>query len=59
MPLYILAQLTVPVSHLLAYVTVPLKLYGIMQQICMWQSQVEVKYYSVAYFNRILAFEVL
>ena len=40
-------------------IVVPLNLYGIMQQIYMWQSQVEIKHYSVAYFNRIIAFEVL
>ena len=27
--------------------------------ICMWQSQVEIKHYSVAYFDRVTAFEVL
>ena len=28
-------------------------------RICIWQSQVEIERYSIAYFNRVSAFEVL
>ena len=30
-----------------------------LQQIYMWQSQIEIEYYSVAYFKRITKFDAL
>ena len=43
---------------LLASVFSPYKA-GILGYICVWQSQVEIEHYSVAYFDRVTTFEAL